>query len=147
MFSVRSNLALLSPGGSERRRRLAANSAANAASADGAGGPGSPRGTPGSGRDRHNHGGRFCCKSRCKCSKPEKGRAQSMVVSSRARKGEGPAPRLRAGRVLDALLGEAGLGRAVQLLVLRGGVAGGLRVLLALRHEARQRGAREFLLG
>src|SRR5438067_6078293 len=55
--------------------------------------------------------------------------------------------RLRVGRVFDAFLCEAGLGGAVQLLVRRGGVAGGLRVLLALAHEARQGGARELLFG
>jgi len=49
-------------------------------------------------------------------------------------------------RVSDALLREAGLGSTSQLLLLRRGVAGCLRVPLTFGHEALLGSAREFLL-
>src|SRR4051812_44801534 len=52
---------------------------------------------------------------------------------------------LRAGGVLDAFLGEGGLGRAVQLFLLGGAVAGGFRVLFAFWHETVQGGAGPLL--
>src|ERR1700720_2107933 len=97
--------------------------------------------------EHRNPRGRFCCKFPADAANRSL-RTQLTVVSIPARKARaGSDRRLRAGRVLDAFLGEAVLRRAVQLLFLRGGVAGRLGVLLAFCHEARQGGARELLLG